>query len=150
MRPAPSLDHWTSAFLLAGFLAVFLAPLLYRQAGQRREQVGYISALLLLFGLMLGYYVLYWSGYVRVGPWPYVVGLPELSNFLYGPLCYLYLRELTGQPGRRRWRHFALAGAMLLVALPYLTLSPDAKRAAMRAGFHGGAGWWPWFFRGSR
>ncbi|WP_165903808.1 hypothetical protein [Hymenobacter gummosus] len=39
----PNLDQWTTGFALVAFLGFFVAPLLYSQAGQRKDQIRAVS-----------------------------------------------------------------------------------------------------------
>jgi AraC-like DNA-binding protein len=119
----PSLDHWTTAFALVAFLGLFIAPLLYSQAGQRKSQVRYVVAILVLFSVVLLYYVLWWSRYVQY--FRYLNGSVELSFFLFGPLFYLYLQELTHQQiaAKARALHFLPFGLGLVLHLMLVTQS---------------------------
>jgi AraC-like DNA-binding protein len=92
----PNLDQWTTSFTLVAFLGFFITPLLMSQAGQRRSQVRYIAAILVSFSVLLLYYVLFWSGYIRY--FPYLMGSLDLLYFLFGPFFYLYLKSLSEQP----------------------------------------------------
>lgn len=102
----PNLDHWTTAFAVIAFLGLFVAPLLLSQAGQRKSQVRYIVGIVVLFSIMLIYYVLFWSEYIRL--FPYLIGTIDLFFFLFGPLFYLYLKDLVNEPiaGQKRVLHF--------------------------------------------
>ncbi|GAB4004413.1 hypothetical protein GCM10028808_02100 [Spirosoma migulaei] len=102
----PDLDQWTTAFALIAFLGLFLAPLLLKQAGQRRHQIRYVVAILVLFSIVLVYYVLYWSHYLQY--FPVLNRLAELLFLSFGVLFYFYLKELLHQPipFRSRLIHF--------------------------------------------
>ncbi|MCC3159541.1 AraC family transcriptional regulator [Hymenobacter sp. 15J16-1T3B] len=127
----PNLDQWTTGFALVAFLGLFVAPLLYLQAGRRHAAVGYVVAILTLFSVTLLYYVLWWSNYLQY--FPYLNGSVELFTLLFGPLFYLYLRSLAGQPARRGWHLLPFAAALLL-NLPWVLLSPAQRRAHLQAG----------------
>ncbi|QHJ05833.1 helix-turn-helix domain-containing protein [Hymenobacter busanensis] len=129
----PNLDQWTTGFALVAFLGLFMAPLLYSQAGQRKGQIGYVVAILALFSAVLLYYVLWWSNYLTY--FPFLNGFVELFTFLFGPLFYLYLRSLAEkQPlGAQRWLHFLPFVVCLLLSLPWLVLPPEQKRQVAEA-----------------
>ncbi|WP_210517128.1 helix-turn-helix domain-containing protein [Hymenobacter terricola] len=151
----PNLDQWTTGFALVAFLGLFIAPLLYSQAGQRKTQVRYVVTILVLFSVVLLYYVLWWSRYLQF--FPYVNGIPELFFFLFGPLFYLYLEELTQQPvasRARRW-HFLPFLVALLVQLPFLLMPPAQRHALQEAAGRGTPGFYayyhaalPWLYLG--
>jgi AraC-like DNA-binding protein len=134
----PNLDQWTTGFALVAFLGLFVAPLLYSQAGQRKTQVSYVVAILTLFSATLLYYVLWWSNYLQY--FPFLNGFVELFTLLFGPLFYLYLRSLTGRPAspRQHALHLLPFGAALLLSLPWLLLPVEQRQALARitpAGF---------------
>lgn len=125
----PDLDQWTTAFALMAFLGLFLAPLLLKQAGQRRHQIRYVVAILVLFSIVLVYYVLYWSHYLQY--FPFLNRLAELLFLLFGVLFYFYLKELLHQPipFRSQLLHFlpfllALSTHYLLILLEIIL--PDS------------------------
>jgi AraC-like DNA-binding protein len=133
----PTLDQWTTGFGLVAFLGLFVAPLLYSQAGQRKAQVGYVVAMV-LFSLVLLYYVLWWSRYLQY--FPYLSGTVDQFTLLFGPLFYLYLRSLAGQPVplRQQRLHFVPFVVCLLVSLPWAMLPIVERRALLQAGTPGG------------
>ncbi|TLM89615.1 helix-turn-helix domain-containing protein [Hymenobacter jeollabukensis] len=130
----PNLDQWTTGFALVAFLGLFVAPLLYLQAGRRHTPVGYVAAILTLFSLTLLYYVLWWSGYLQY--FPYLNGGVELFTLLFGPLFYLYLRRLAAPAGqgpasRAHWLPFAVG---TLLSLPWLLTPPLQRPQLVRSG----------------
>jgi AraC-like DNA-binding protein len=130
----PNLDQWTTAFALVAFLGLFIAPLLYSQASQRKHQVGYVVAILVLFSTVLLYYVLWWSHYLQFVPW--LGGFVEPLFLLFGPLFYLYLRNLARQPvrGEERWAHFAPYALSLVLSVGFLLANPGKAQAAGPSG----------------
>ncbi|RAK63492.1 helix-turn-helix domain-containing protein [Hymenobacter edaphi] len=130
----PNLDQWTTGFALVAFLGLFVAPLLYLQAGRRHAPVGYVVAILTLYSLTLLYYVLWWSGYLQYVP--YLNGGVELFTLLFGPLFYLYLRRLAAPAGRgpASWAHWLPFAVGALLSLPWLLTPPLQRPPLLRGG----------------
>ena len=89
MQTTPSLDTWTSGFLLAVALGLFLFVLLL--TSQKKKNLP-IAFLILAFSAILFQYVLFWTRYETI--FPYLVLLPPFCYYLTGPLLYLYLLKL--------------------------------------------------------
>ena len=89
----PSLDTWTTIFFLAAIQGIFLASAIFLQKSKIRRANIYLATFVLLFSLMLLDYFSYWSNYRMV--FPYVFGFSFGFPFWYGPILYLYLRELN-------------------------------------------------------
>ncbi|HEX8330366.1 MAG TPA: helix-turn-helix domain-containing protein [Hymenobacter sp.] len=119
----PNLDQWSTGFALIAFLGLFIAPLLYSQAGQRKAQVRYVVAIVALFSGVLLYYVLWWSRYLQFVP--YLNGAAEVLFFLFGPLFYFYLQELRHRPvtASARWLHFLPFGAAAALHVVFVVLA---------------------------
>lgn len=124
----PDLDHWTTAFAFMAFLGLFLAPILLLQAGQRKRQIRYIVAILVLFSVVLIYYVLYWSNYLQF--FPYLNLLAELLFLLFGVLFYCYLKELLLQPVSTRMRLLHFLPFIIALSIHLLLVSVDNTQPA--------------------
>ncbi len=89
MQVTPSFDTWTSVFLLAVAMGLFLFfSILF---GKNRKHLP-IGLLVLAFSLILFQYVLYWTRFEIV--FPYFGMLPHLCYYTTGPLLYLYFLTL--------------------------------------------------------
>lgn len=89
MQATPSFDTWTSVFLLAVAMGLFLFfSLLF---GKNKKHLP-IALLVLAFSLILFQYVLYWTRYETIAP--YFGMLPHLCYYTTGPLLYLYFLTL--------------------------------------------------------
>ncbi len=126
--PTPSLDHWTTLFLLAAAQGFFLAfMLVWPKKGYNRGNK-LLGLLVFFFALSLLEYVLHWSNYI----WEYIhmMYLYIPISFLYGPLLYLYYRY--SKPIAFDWRdllHFAPAILWVINWLPLYLATGDTKRA---------------------
>ena len=131
--PEPSLDQWTSIFLLAAFQGVFLSLLLLKLNKGNRAAHRFLALLVLLFSLMLMHFVAYWSRYQMV--YPHWIGFSSTFPFLYGPilLCYVYTLK-KGKYQFNPWDllHLLPFLMMLLYMLPFYWLSASAKLEVVR------------------
>ena len=84
-----SLDTWTSIFLLAVAMGIFLFVILI--TGKNKKNFP-IALLVLAFSIILFQYVLYWTRYEKT--FPYLVLIPPVCYYLTGPLLYLYFLNL--------------------------------------------------------
>jgi AraC-like DNA-binding protein len=89
MLDSPSLDTWTSGFLLAVAMGLFLFVVLMIGRVKKNYPIAY---LVLAFSLILFQYVLYWTRYETV--FPYLQLLPTFCYYLIGPLLYWYFLNL--------------------------------------------------------
>lgn len=106
----PSLDTWTSGFLLAAFMGLFLFGVLISDRNKKNYPIGF---LILSFSIILFQYVLYWTRYQQV--YPYFTLLPPVCYFSTGPLLYLYFLQLYKKRVRFNYAlHFAPALLMLV------------------------------------
>ena len=87
-----SLDHWTTLFALAAVHGIFLSIVLFQNKKGNTKATRLLATDILLFSILLLYYVSYWTGFANKYVW--VNGWTEPLVFLFGPLTYLYLREL--------------------------------------------------------
>ncbi len=89
MQQPPSFDTWTSLFLFAVGMGLFLFVLLITGKNRKNYPVAF---LVLAFSLILFQYVLYWTRYEIV--FPYLVLIPQLCYYTTGPLLLLYFLNL--------------------------------------------------------
>lgn len=89
LQAAPSLDTWTSVFLFAVGMGLFLFLMLLNSRQKRNLPIAF---LVLAFSLILFQYVLFWTNYQDVIP--YFVILPPVCYYTTGPLLYLYMLQL--------------------------------------------------------
>lgn len=109
----PSFDTWTSGFLIAVAMGLFLFGLLLSTKNKKNNPIAFF---VLAFTLILFQYVLYWTGYQF--KYPYFIYLPTVCYYLTGPLLYLYFLQLYHKkPPASFILHF-LPAAMMLI--PYV------------------------------
>lgn len=84
-----SLDTWTSLFLLAVAMGLFLFFVLITSPNKKTRPIAF---LVLAFSIILCQYVLYWTKYVV--EFPYLQALPPFCYYTTGPLLYLYFQNL--------------------------------------------------------
>ena len=85
----PSFDTWTSGFLFASVMGLFLFIILITSNNKKNRPIAF---LILAFSVILFQYVLYWTRYEKV--FPYFVILPQVCYFASGPLLYWYFLNL--------------------------------------------------------
>lgn len=114
----PSLDTWTSVFLLAVGQGLFLSVLLFQRYRKQQLGNGWLAALMLAFSLLLSFNVSFWTRYNWEFP-PLNLIYPAVA-YLIGPFLLFYLDGLTGQAvfKRYRWAHFIPALTVLALLLP--------------------------------
>lgn len=83
---------WTILFTCLSFQSFVTGNIFIWHFGQKEKSHRYIGAILLMFGLTLAEYVLYWTQYQKV--FPYFIGISNAFPFAFGPIFYLYFREL--------------------------------------------------------
>jgi len=88
----PSFDTWTSCFLFAAVMGLFLFVILLSNRNKKNLP---IAILILAFSAILFQYVLYWTRYEN--SIPYFMILPPVCYFLTGPLLYKYFLNLFGE-----------------------------------------------------
>jgi len=77
----PTLDTWTSVFLLAVAMGLYLFIMLISSRNNKNFPIAF---LILSFSVILFQYVLYWTRYETV--FPYLMMLPPLCYYATGPL----------------------------------------------------------------
>lgn len=114
----PSLDTWTSVFLLAAGQGIFLAILLFQRYRKQQLANAWLAALILAFSLLLIFNVSFWTRYNWEFP-PFNLIYPAAA-YLIGPFLLFYFDGLTNKPFFRsyRWIHFIPAVLVLALSLP--------------------------------
>lgn len=129
-----SLDTWTTLFLIAAIQGIFLGVSLFLHKKGDRRANNMLAVVLLLFGIMMAYYVAFWSGYSKKHLW--MNWWTEPFTFLYGPLIYFYLYRLeTGRLPAKPAIHFAPAIIQYLFLLPFMFRSIFGPAAWLRDHF---------------
>jgi AraC-like DNA-binding protein/uncharacterized membrane protein len=106
-----SLDTWTSIFLLAVAMGIFLFIILLSTRNRKNYPIAF---LVLAFSVILFQYVLYWTKYDQI--YPYLIGFPPVCYYVTGPLLYLYFLNLYKKKVSFNYAlHFAPA---LIVLIP--------------------------------
>ena len=123
----PTLDSWTSLFLLVAGQGFFLSFLLFSSVKNQERANGWLGALIFCFSFTLVDYVGYWTNYNHL--FPALAGIYEPLVFLYGPLLYVYLRQLGKQEvaWRSIWPHFVPFLMVLVYRVPYIGLAREEK-----------------------
>lgn len=115
---APSLDTWTTLFLLAAGQGLFLSLLLWQRRRNTPDRSPWLPALIFTFSLLLVFNVGFWTRYDWYFP-PVQLIYPA-GAFLIGPFLLFYLDDLAARPVFRsfRWLHFLPALLVLGLRLP--------------------------------
>lgn len=85
----PSFDSWTSLFLLAVVLGIFLFFSILISKDRKTTPIAF---LILAFSVILFQYVLFWTNYISI--FPYLAFFPYVCYYCAGPLLYLYSLNL--------------------------------------------------------
>lgn len=124
----PSFDVWQIVFLVAAAQAFLVGFLLWRWRNGRRVGNRLLAVLMLLFGITLIEYVLYWTGYLV--KFPHFANLTMQFPLLFGVLIFLYFREIFEQkPPRLKvdfWHFLPFALATVLM-FPYFFQDAEWK-----------------------
>ena len=120
---SPSLDNWTSLFLLAAGFGVFIFLLLIINP---RNKFNYpIAFLVLSFSLILITYVLYWSGYQK--QFPYLIQLPAMCYYASGPLLYIYFYKIYSGEFKRVFLLYFIPSLLVLLSATIFLLEGGFK-----------------------
>jgi AraC-like DNA-binding protein len=94
MRP-PSLDTWTTIFLLASCQGFFLAFVLFRQKAGHLLANKLLALMIAMFSFTMVEYVAYWSRYL----WylPHLIDISTPFIFLYGVLLWYYVKIMMSK-----------------------------------------------------
>lgn len=132
MQTASSFDTWTSVFLLAVAMGLFLFFSILFGKNKKHLPVGF---LIFAFSLILFQYVLFWTRYEVV--FPYFRMLPHLCYYTTGPLLYLYFLGLYKKEiGFNYAWHFLPAFLVLITYLAILINNLDGMELTVP---------WRWF-----
>lgn len=108
MLTDPSLDTWTTLFLLIAAQGFFLSFLLF---SKRTTESVLMGAICFLFSWMMATYVAFWTGYLQVLPQFFKIGIG--FTFLIAPLYFFRVRGFDWKKICSRWYHI----------LPFLTFA---------------------------
>ncbi len=89
----PEIDLLSVIYLIGAAQGVFLVVALLDKKIVNKQANGYLAAFLFIFTLSLVDEFLYQSHYFY--EYPHLIGLIWPLEYLYGPLFYFYVRELT-------------------------------------------------------
>ena len=106
----PSFDTWTSLFLLAAAMGVFLFIILISTRVKKNLPIAF---LILAFSVVLFQYVLYWTRYEIV--YPYLVLFPPVCYYAMGPLLYRYFLSLYKKTVQFKYALHFLPTLLLLI-----------------------------------
>ena len=125
----PEIDLLSVIYLIGAAQGIFLVVALLDKKIVNKQANRYLAAFLLIFTLSLVDEFLFQSHYFY--NYPYLIGLIWPLEYLYGPLFYFYIRELTSiNPpfrGKKDIFHWLLFFVGLALAIPTWTLNPDQK-----------------------
>lgn len=149
MDIAPTLNNWTSLFLLAVAQGFFLVTLLLFRLPKRKLANLWLIGMLATFSVILLNYVGYWSGYNVYFPHFANIWLP--LSLAISPLFYLYLRGVTTTERfqYQQLLHFAPLAIFVLSHLPFYLLSGSEKSAIIAGEINPATlliDWQPWFY----
>ncbi len=132
----PTLDNWTSIFLVASIQGLFLSVLLLLHKKGNRTANRLLGIYIFLFSLMIAYFVAYWSGYSRVNV--HVNEITDSFMFLYGPLLYAYLFVLEKRKlPAKFYLHFIPFALQLLLFIPFFIQDAPTKRILLHSAYSG-------------
>lgn len=110
MDQNPSFDTWTSLFLFAVVMGLFLFTLLITGRNRKNHPIAY---LVLVFSIILFQYVLYWTRYEQ--EFGYLMLLPSLCYYLTGPLMLKYILNLYEKESRPQFALHFIPALILLI-----------------------------------
>lgn len=121
-------DAWIFFFAFAAANSVLLAVLLYVNASvAERAARRWLSALLLLFGVTMAFYVCYWTRLTNY--YIHLNVVVEALPLLFGPILLFYYQELTEKRLMKYWYLHFLPFAMYCVFhFPIWIMSAEGKR----------------------
>ncbi len=125
----PSISLMSVLLLVGAAQAVFLCLVLFRNAHADKPANRTLAWLLLVLALSLLDGFLAETNYYGLYPW--LIGLEWPTNFLYGPLIYLYTLSMITRPGPVRkataWPHFIPAALLFVYLIPIYLMDPARK-----------------------
>jgi AraC-like DNA-binding protein len=126
----PSFDTWTIIFLFAAVHGMFVsAVLLFKK--DRNPARKLLACISFLFSIVLLEYSLFWTHYDFY--FPYLIGFGPCFVFLFGPLFYLYFRNVFqgSTLNRKDLLHFIPFALAVLRVSPFLFASVQWKQDLM-------------------
>ena len=85
----PSFDTWTSMFLFAVAMGLFIFTILISNKSKKNYPIAF---LVLIYAIIIFQYVLYWTKFEN--EYPYLVYIDVVGYYLAGPLLYIYFLNL--------------------------------------------------------
>jgi AraC-like DNA-binding protein len=93
-----------------------------------------------LLGILMSLFSLSITGFVftrtdSYKDFPFFIGLPSTVIFLFGPLFYFYVKELTSRQfvfSKKDYLHFLPFTALILYKLPFYLKTPEEKIASLK------------------
>lgn len=118
---------WTVLFSCLAFQSLITGNVFIWHFGRKEKSTRFIGIILLMFGLTLVEYVLFWTHYQKI--FPYFIAISVAFPLCFGPLFYLYFRQLlTPQPIDKKYLwHFLPAIIRFAYQIP-LYVAPAAKK----------------------
>ncbi|TQV85073.1 helix-turn-helix domain-containing protein [Aliikangiella coralliicola] len=121
MNMEPGLNVISVILLLTVGQGLFLSYLLYFSKGSFRQANLFLSLLVLVFSYML------FDAFMKVSMYyfefPHLIGIHCANNYLYGPLLYFYVRNMTQRPAAffslRDFWHFLPFVISIIRYMPY-------------------------------
>lgn len=112
MQSTPSFDTWTSGFLFAVAMGIFLFVILISNKNKRNYPIAF---LVLSFSSILFSYVLFWTKYNTL--MPYFNSFQFIGYFSIGPLLYMYLLNLYNIKIKHFMLHFIPTFFLIFLSL---------------------------------
>lgn len=127
-------DAWTLVFLVAAIQGYFIALLLLLRKRGRPQANRWLAALLFLFALTMSEYVLYWCH--AIGRYPHMGHVSTQLPFLFGPILWLYLRDIYEKQALTAadWLHAVPFALAVMAFAPWYGLSGAEKSAYLTNG----------------
>lgn len=117
----------SSSFFLAGIFIAFFSSFLLLGKRQKASADYILAIWFLIIAIHIAYFLLIFSAaYIR---FPFLLGFEIALPLIHGPLLYLYIKSLTGQPTKRRnyLLHLIPAVMVYIILLKFFMLSPEKK-----------------------
>lgn len=136
----PSLDSWTTVFLLVAIHGIILSSIFFSRTKGRKLPNRLLGAFLFLFSVEILAYVAYWTKYNL--EFPHILGLSASFHFLYGPILFLYVLSIFKSSGKlSKWHslHFIPFLIYLIYLSPTYLMTTEQKltflQSVMQSGY---------------
>jgi AraC-like DNA-binding protein len=131
----PSFDNWTIIFLFFAMLSFLLAFFFFVRKVPARYANRLLGIYLLMYGLTMVEYVLYWTGYLQYVT--FLAGVYYIFSFAFGPLLLLYLKTVFGcKPSfGNTLRHFVPFAVLLIFSMLAGHVPGFARKIFSASGF---------------